>query len=54
MAAEAPDGYPSAEWVPPGCCAVLRKRDGADWEAEWTAVVRAKIEEVSAGKRSKL
>ena len=46
IARSARDGYPSADWVPPGCCAVLRKT--ADWEAEWTAAVRAKVEALSA------
>ena len=46
IARSARDGYPSADWVPPGCCAVLRKTPG--WEAEWTAAVRAKVEALSA------
>ena len=46
IARRARDGYPTAGWVPPGCCAVLRKT--ANWEAEWTAAVRAKVEALSA------
>ena len=57
MATDAREGYPSPGWVPPGCCAVLRKRPGASadqWEAEWTAALRAKIEDLTSGRRSKL
>ena len=57
MACDAREGYPSPSWVPPGCCAVLRKRPGASaeqWEAEWTATLRAKIEYLTRGRRSKL
>ena len=46
MAQQAKQGYPAAGWVPPGCCAVLRK--GEAWQEEWTAAVRAKVEELSA------
>jgi len=46
LAQQAKQGYPAAGWVPPGCCAVLRK--GEAWQAEWTAAVRAKVEELSA------
>ena len=48
MARETRDSYPETNRVPPGCCAVLRKGRGTDWETEWTAVVRSKIEELSA------
>ena len=47
IARKAREGYPEARWVPPGCCAVLRKT--ADWEAEWTATVRAKVEALFSG-----